>query len=71
MSGGQHNLKSLSLNLSEEVIFHLQAEALKDGTSPSVLASAVLTAHVKRLLAVDTAPLPGSDITVAEAQASN
>jgi hypothetical protein len=69
MSAGQQNLKSLSLSLSEEVISYLQAEALKDGLSPSNLASAVLTAHVKSLLAVDAAPLPGSEITAAEAQA--
>lgn len=70
MSAGQHNLKSLSLSLSEEVISYLQAEALKDGLSPSTLASAVLTAHVNGLLAVDAAPLPGSEITAAEVQAS-
>jgi hypothetical protein len=71
MSAGQQNLKSLSLSLSEEVISYLQAEALKDGMSPNTLASAVLTAHVKGLQAVDAAPLPGSEITAAEAQASN
>ena len=70
MSAGQHNLKVLSLNLSEEVISYIQAEALKDGVSPSMLASAVLTAHVKSLLSVDTAPLTGSGITAAEVQAS-
>ena len=69
MSSGQQNLEAFSLSLSEEVISYLQAEALKDGTSPSVLASAVLTAHVKGLLAVDTAPLPGSEITAAEVKA--
>jgi hypothetical protein len=51
------------------VFSYLQAEALKDGTSSSALASDVLTAHVKGLLAVDTAPLPSSEITAAEAQA--
>jgi hypothetical protein len=34
--------------------------------SPSMLASAVLTAHVKDLLSVDAAPLPRSEITAAE-----
>lgn len=66
MSAGQQNLKAFSLNLSEEVISNLQAEALKGGLSPSALASAVLTAHVKGLLALDAAPLPGSEITAAE-----
>jgi hypothetical protein len=66
MSAGQHNLKAFSLSLSEEVISYLQAEALKDGLSPSMLASAVLTAHVKDLLSVDAAPLPRSEITAAE-----
>ena len=70
MAAGQQNLKAFSLSLSEEVITYLQAEALKDGMSPSSLASAVLTAHVKGLQAVDAAPLPGGEITVAEAQAS-
>jgi hypothetical protein len=70
MSAGQQNLKAFSLSLSEEVITYLQAEALKDGLSPSALASAVLTAHVKGLLALDAAPLPGGEITAAEAQAS-
>jgi hypothetical protein len=69
MAAGQQNLKAFSLSLSEDVISYLQAEALKDGMSPSALASAVLTAHVKGLLAVDTAPLPGSEITAAEVQA--
>jgi hypothetical protein len=66
MSAGQQNLKAFSLSLSEEVISYLQAEAFKDGLSPSALASAVLTAHVKSLLAVDTAPLSGSEITATE-----
>jgi hypothetical protein len=70
MPAAQQNLKAFSLSLSEEVFYYLQAEALKDGTSPSALASAVLTAHVKGLLTVDTAPPPGSGITAAEAQAS-
>jgi hypothetical protein len=70
MAAGQQNLKAFSLSLSEEVISYLQAEALKDGLSPSALASAVLTAHVNGLLAVEAAPLPGSEITAAEAQAS-
>jgi hypothetical protein len=70
MSSGQQNLKPFSLSLSEEVISYLQAEALKVGVTPSVLASAVLTAHLKNSLAVDTAPLPDSDTVAAEAQAS-
>jgi hypothetical protein len=69
MAAGQQNLKAFSLSLSEEVFSYLQAKALKDGTSSSALASDVLTAHVKGLLAVDTAPLPSSEITAAEAQA--
>jgi hypothetical protein len=69
MAAGQQNLKAFSLSLSEEVISYLQAEALKDGTSPSALASAVLTAHVNGLQSVDIAPLPGSEISLTEAQA--
>ena len=69
MSSGQQNLEAFSLSLSEEVISYLQAEALKDGTSPSVLASAVLTAHVNGLLSVNIAPLHGSEITAAEVKA--
>tara|TARA_B110000483_G_C17834595_1_gene404146 strand:- start:191 stop:394 length:204 start_codon:yes stop_codon:yes gene_type:complete len=67
MSSGQQNLKPFSLSLSEEVISYLQAEALKVGVTPSVLASAVLTAHLKNSLAVDTAPLPVSDTVASEA----
>jgi len=70
MSFGQQNLKSFSLSLSEEVISYLQAEALKAGVTPSILASAVLTAHLKNTLAVDTAPLPDCDTVATEAQAS-
>ena len=69
MSAELQSSKGFTLSLSEEVISYLQAEALKVGMNPSELASAVLTAHVKGLLAVDAAQLPSSEITSVEVQA--
>jgi len=70
MSSGQQNLKSFSLSLSEEVISHLQAKALKAEVTPSALASAVLTAHVKGPLSVSIAQSPAGETAASEAQVS-
>ena len=70
MSSGQQNLKAFSLSLSEEVIFHLQAKALKAGVTPSMLASAVLTAHLKGSLFADVAQFPTSVSVADEAHTS-
>ena len=70
MSSGQQNLKPFSLSLSEEVFSHLQAEALKAGVTPSILASAVLTAHLEGSLSADVAQFPTSATVADEAHTS-
>jgi hypothetical protein len=70
MSSGKQNLKAFSLSLSEEVIFHLQAKALKAGVTPSALASAVLTAHLEGSLSADVAQFPTSATVADEAHTS-
>ncbi len=70
MLSGQQNLKAFSLSLSEEAIFHLQAKALKAGVTPSTLASAVLTAHLKGSLSVNIAQFPASETAASEAKVS-
>ena len=70
MLSGQQNLKAFSISLSEEVIFHLQAEALKAGVTASTLAAAVLTAHLEGSLSVDVAQFPTSGTVADEAHIS-
>tara|TARA_B110000483_G_C17885403_1_gene423328 strand:+ start:304 stop:516 length:213 start_codon:yes stop_codon:yes gene_type:complete len=70
MSAGQQNLKPFSLSLSEDVISHLQVEALKAGVTPDTLASAVLTAHLKGSLSVEITQFPISEIAAGEVHVS-